>query len=236
MAVAHVLRKTGIEGTIFLPGNASEAKISALQAFGVKLEFYGSDVCETEMYARETAQIRDQVVIPPYNHHQIIFGQATVGLELQKQISSIDAVFVPVGGGGLISGVAGYLKSLDKSIEIIGCQPQNSAVMFESVKAGRIVEMASKPTLADGTAGGIETGSLTFEYCKRYVDDFVLVSEDEIKDAMLLMLEKHYLLVEGAAALSVASFIKHRHKFEKKNVILIISGNKISLKTLRAVL
>ena len=121
-------------------------------------------------------------------------------------------------------------------IEIIGCQPENSAVMHESVKAGRIVEKESKPTLADGTAGSIEKDSLTFEYCREYVDDYVLVSENEIKDAILLMLEKHFILVEGAAALSIASFMKVRQRYNNKNVVLLITGNKISIDTLKAVL
>lgn len=235
-AVAHMLHTTSIKGAIFLPNNANGAKISALRAYDVRLESFGTDVCETEMYARETAQKKDRVFIPPYNHPKIIAGQATVGLELQKQLSSIDVVFVPIGGGGLASGVAGYLKLSDKSIEIIGCQPENSAVMHESVKAGRIVEMESKSTIADGTAGGIESDSLTFECCRQYVDDFVLVSEDEIKDAILLMLEKHSILVEGAAALSIAAFIKIRKRYENRNVILIISGKRISVDTLRYVL
>jgi len=202
----------------------------------VKLKFYGTDVGDTEMYARKTAQDNGQVLVPPYNHPRIVAGQATVGLELKRQLASIDAVFVPIGGGGLASGIAAYLKAMNQNIQIIGCQPENSPVMYESVKAGRIVERASKPTLADGTAGGIEKDAITFEYCRRYVDLFVLVSEDEIRDAILLMLEKHFTLVEGAAALSIAAFVKTRENYENKNVVLIVSGKKISLVTLRQVL
>jgi len=226
-AVAHMLHRTGVKGTIFLPENVSEAKILVLRAYGVPLEFHGTDVVDTEMFARETAQKKNKVFIPPYNHPNIIAGQATVGLELQKQLSSIDAVFVPIGGGGLISGIAGYLKSVNKEIEIIGCQPQNSPVMYESVKAGRIITMESAPSLADGTAGGI---------CNRYVDDYVLVSEDEIKEAVLWMLINHFTLIEGAAALSIASFMKVRQKYHNKNVVLLITGKKISLDTLKKIL
>ncbi len=115
--------------------------------------------------------------ISPYNDPQIIGGQGTIALELRQQIDTMDNVLVPVGGGGLISGIAGYLKSTDKKIQIIGCQPENSAVMYESIKAGEIIEMASSPTVADGTAGGIEPGSLTFDICREAVDDYILVSE-----------------------------------------------------------
>ena len=147
----------------------------------------------------------------------------------------MDAVLVPVGGGGLISGIAGYLKSVNPDIEIIGCQPQNSAVMYESIKAGRILEMESKPTISDGTAGGIEPGSITFDICNQYVDNYLLVTEDEIKAAIKLIIEKHFLLIEGAAALSVACFIKARERFRNKNVVLILSGSKISLDKLKQI-
>ena len=188
------------------------------------------------MFARETAQRKNKVFIPPYNHPNIIAGQATVGHELRKQLASIDVVFIPVGGGGLASGVAAYLKSVNKEIETIGCQPQNSAVMYESVKAGRIVKMESTATLADGTAGGIEKDSITFEYCNRYVDDYVLVSENEIKEAILWMLHNHFTLIEGAAALSIASFMKVRQRYNNKSVVLLITGKKISMDTLKKVL
>jgi threonine dehydratase len=141
-----------------------------------------------------------------------------------------------VGGGGLLSGIAGYLKSIDKKFEIVGCQPENSAVMYESIKAGRIVEVPSRPTISDGTAGGIESGAVTFDICRRCVDDFVLVTEDEIKAAIKLILEKHHMLIEGAAALSVACFLKAKKRFEKRSVVLVLSGAKLSLSTLREVL
>jgi threonine dehydratase len=136
----------------------------------------------------------------------------------------------------LIGGIAGYLKAQDKNIEILGCQPENSAVMYESTKAGRIVEMASLPTLSDGSAGGLEPGAITFEICRDYVDDFILVSEEEIKDAILFILEKHHMIIEGAAAVAVASFLKRKHQFTGKHVVLLISGAKISMDTLKKIL
>ena len=157
-------------------------------------------------------------------------------MELARQIKKIDTVLVPVGGGSCISGIAGYLKSIDKNIEIIGCQPENSAVMYESIKAGRIIEMESKPTISDGTAGGIEQESITFDICKKYVDDYILTTEDEIKRGIRLILEKHHMLIEGSAALQVASFIKEKERFENKNVVLIISGSKIGIDALKTVL
>ena len=148
----------------------------------------------------------------------------------------MDVILVPVGGGGLISGIAGYLKSLDEKIEIVGCQPLNSAVMAESIHAGEIVEMESQPTLSDGSAGGIEKGSITFDICQKYVTDFILVSEEEIRDAIKLVLDKHFMLVEGAGALAVASFMKAKESLQGKKVVLVLSGAKISMDVLKEVI
>ena len=235
-AFAHVLKRFGANGTIYLPENASPAKVEALDAYGVDLELYGDDCIRAEMFAKKMAQERGQIYISPYNDPEIIGGQATVGVELARQLDTIDVVVVPVGGGGLISGVAGFLKSVDPTIQIIGCQPENSRVMFESIRAGELLDLESSPTLSDGTAGGIEAGSITFDICRAYVDDYVLVSEDEISEALRLLLEKHHMLVEGAAALSVASYLKDVERFEGKNVVLILSGSKISLDSLKQVL
>jgi threonine dehydratase len=236
LAFAHGSTLLDIRGTIYLPHYTSPAKIEALRYFDVEKKFYGDDCLETEQFALRTAEENDQTFIPPYNDWKIVGGQATVALELARQIKGIDAVLVPVGGGGLISGMAGYLKSIDKNIEVIGCQPENSAVMYQSLKAGKIVQMESKPTLSDGTAGGIEEGSITFDICRKTVDHFILVSEEEIKEGLKLILERHSLLIEGSAALPVASLLKTRNRFKNKNVVLILSGARISLEKLREIL
>ena len=235
-AIAYLLKKFNCRGTIYLPENASPAKIDALRLYEADLKFYETDCVKTEIFAKKIAEKNNQVFISPYNDPKIIGGQGTIGVELARQIKAVDTVLVPVGGGGLISGIAGYLKSIDKNIEIIGCQPENSAIMYESIKAGSIIEMESKPTISDGTAGGIEQGAITFSICKHYVDDYILVTEDEIKEAIRLILEKHHILIEGAAALSVASFIKARERFESRNVVLVLSGARLDLNTLKEVL
>jgi len=234
-AFAYACNKLGLKGTIYLPEIATQTKIEALRSYDADLKLYGTDCIQTEVYARKTAKNNNLVYISPYNDIKIIGGQATIGIELQRQIKKIDAVFVGVGGGGLISGIAGYLKSINTNIKIIGCQPKNSAVMYESIKAGKIVEMESKPTISDGSAGGIEQGSITLDICKNLVDEFILVTEEEIKEAIRLLVEKHSMLIEGAGALSVASFIKVKKRFKNKNVVLIISGAKISMDQLKEV-
>jgi threonine dehydratase len=235
-AFAHVLDKFGGKGIIYLPENAAQAKVQSLRLTGIKLKFYGDDCIKSETLARETAARTGQVFVSPYSDLKIIGGQGTIGIELLRQIEKIDAVLVPVGGGGLISGIAGYLKTVDKKIEIIGCQPENSPVMRASIQAGKIIEMASKPTIADGTAGGIDPDAITFDICRKFVDDFILVSEGEIKEAIRFMIDKHQLLIEGAAALSIGAFIKEKQRFANKNVVLIISGKKISLDQLKTIL
>jgi len=236
-AFAHACHILDLKGTIYLPSYASPAKIEAIRQYDVELLFYGDDCGqETEVYARNIAEETGQVYISPYNDPKVIGGQGTIGIELERQLKQIDSVFVCVGGGGLIGGIAGYLKSKDKNIEIIGCQPENSAVMYESIKAGQIIEMVSQTTLSDGSAGGIEPGAITFEICRDYVDDYILVSEKEIKDAILFVLEKHQMIIEGAAAVTVASFLKRKHRLSGKRVVLVISGAKISLEILKNII
>ena len=136
----------------------------------------------------------------------------------------------------MISGIAGYSKAVFDNVRIVGCMPENSPVMAESIKAGHIVEMESKPTLSDGTAGGIEPGAITFEYCQQLVDDFAIISEDEIAEALRLFMESHHMMIEGAAALPVAALLKDSRGMSGKNVVLIICGANISLQTLRDIL
>ncbi len=236
IAVAYVLDKLGYKGTVYLPNYTSPAKIEMLRSYNVNLEFHGDDCVETENKAREIAKERDYVYIPPYNDYKIIGGQGTIAIELERQLEEIDAIFIPVGGGGLISGISGYLKPENSNIKIIGCQPENSPVMYESIKAGKIIEMESKPTISDGTAGGIEKSAITFDICKKYVDDFVIVEEEEIKEAIKLVLDRHSMLIEGAGALSVACFLREKEKFINKNVVLIISGARISLDKIKEII
>ena len=235
-AFAYITDKLDIDGTIYLPKNASKAKITSLRNYGTNLEFYGCDCVQAETYARNLSLEQGVVYVSPYNDTEIIAGQATIGIELLEQLADIDVVLVPVGGGGLISGIGGYLKSINKNIEVIGCQPVNSAIMFESIKQGKIVALDSTDTISDGTAGGIEENSITFDFCQKHVDDFILVSESEIKESIRLILQHHHMLIEGAAALTVSSYLNNKSKFEGKNVVLVISGAKISLEKLKEIL
>ncbi len=236
MAFAYLAKTFGFKGTIFLPTITSKTKIEALSEYGAEIRLYGDDCVKAEMQARATAQKEGLTFMSAYNDLQVIAGQGTIGLELERQLKSFDAVFAPVGGGGLIGGIAGYLKSPPESIQIIGCQPHNSCVMYKSIKAGRLLDLESKPTISDGSAGGIEPGAITFPICRDLVDTWVVLSEEEIIEALKLILAKHYLLIEGAAALSVAAFLKDKDKLRGKTIVLILSGCKIGLETLKKIL
>ena len=227
-AFAYGVSKLNLNGTIFLPENASIVKIEALKKENVEIKLHGDDCVKAEIFARKYAEENNLPFISPYNDIQIIAGQGTVGIEISNQITDPDFVLVPIGGGGLISGIAGYLKSKSEHVKMIGCQPNNSPVMYESIKAGKIIEYESLPTISDRTAGGIEQGSITFEYCQKHVDDYILLSEKEIKEALKLLDEEHGIIVEGAAALTVAAFIKEVKRFEGSKVVLLISGSKIN--------
>ncbi len=236
LAVAYTLSRLSGTGTIYLPTTTAPVKIDRLRNYDILLEFHGTDSVEAEIFAKEIADRDNKIFISPYNDLKIIGGQGTIGVELTRQLTKIDVVLVTIGGGGLISGIAGYLKEINPSIEIVGCLPQNSAVMYESIKAGKIVDMESKPTLSDGSAGGIEPNSITFGLCQRYVDHFILVNEDEITHAISFMLEKHHMVIEGAAGVTVAAFLKEKGRFTGKNVVLIICGGNISFQQLKKII
>ena len=238
-AVAYALKELGGTGIIYLPSTVSKAKVEALEPYGpygVELRFVGSDSVEGELEAKRVSREEGLLYISPYSDPQVIGGQGTIAVEIERQLERFDAVFVPVGGGGLISGIAGYFKARSPSVRIVGCQPQASRVMYESLAAGRILDLPSERTLADGTAGGVDPDAITFPICQRDVDEMVLVSEDEIARAMRLAIEKHCMLIEGAAALSIASFLQKRSAYRGQTVVLVVSGKKVSLDILKTLL
>lgn len=225
LATAYALKLTKGKGTIYLPNEVVKAKLDKLKKYDVSLVQYGDDSAVTEGEARRVSKIDNLPFISPYNDYKIIAGQGTIGIEILEELKQIDHVFVTVGGGGLISGIASYLKGEIPDIKIYGCQPTNSAVMFHSINDGKIIEMESKPTLSDGSAGGIELTSVTFRLVQNLVDEFILVSEDEIKAAMVDLFEKNELIVEGAAGVALAAYQKISSEINGTSVIIICGGN-----------
>ncbi len=235
-AVARSAGILGIEAVIFVPEGTDPSKVQAIERYGAEVRYHGSDCVESEVFARKFVERNALTYIPPYNDPQVIGGQGTIGVELSRQMERIDAVFASVGGGGLISGIASYLKVVSPSTEIIGCSPENSQVMVRSVEAGHILDLPSLPTLSDGTAGGIEEGSITFDLCRSLVDEFVTVSEAEIRESLISFVSSHHMLIEGAAAVAIASFLKIKDRFEGKEVAIVICGANIGLEKLGHVL
>ncbi len=235
-AVAHAAQIAGIRGIVFVPEGTSPAKLDSIRRLGAETRIHGTDSLEAELTAREYARSRGMTYISPYNDLQVVAGQGTLGSELARQAGAIDALFVSVGGGGLIGGVAAYLKTVSPATRVIGCSPVNSCVMAESVKAGRVLELGSKPTLSDGTAGGVEQGSITFGLCRDLVDEWVLVTEEEIAAAMRLVMEAHHVLVEGAAGVAVAACMRHRERLADARAVVVLCGANISLATLKSIL
>lgn len=236
-ATAFGLHKLNLSGIIFVPENASQTKVKKIEELGANIQFHGLDSGLTEGFARSYAERHDMTYISPYNDLQVIGGQGTIAIELMQQLpqADLDMVFVAVGGGGLISGIAGYLKSVKNKVKIIGCSPENSPVMAASVKAGNILDMVSLPTISDGTAGGVEAGALTFDICRTLVDDYVLVSEAEIHAAMRLFMESSHQIIEGAAGAAIAAFLKYKEHLQGKNVAVIICGANISSDVLKSI-
>jgi len=235
LAVAHALDLLGIEGEIFLPASVSPAKLAALRLRTSRLRLIEDDPGLVESVARREAEASGRVFVSPYNDPQIIGGQGTIGLELVRQLDRIDAVFVPVGGGGLVAGIASYLESRAPSVRVLGCQPMASPIMAESVKAGRLLELPSDPSLSDATLGMAEPGAITFPLCQTLVDEWIVLDEPAIRSAIRLILEQHFLLIEGAAALAVAALTTMRERWTGARVVLLLSGSHIARPALAGV-
>ncbi|MDZ7681976.1 MAG: threonine/serine dehydratase [Fodinibius sp.] len=226
----------GIKGKVYLPHNAVASKVESIRDYDVELEFHGDDPYSTEMYARKTAEKKGWLYVSPYNDRQIIAGQGTIGLEVLEQIPNPDNILATVGGGGLISGIGSYVKQKSSATKIIGCQPENSPEMSVSVRAGEYRDIDSKPTLSDGSAGGFERDAITFELCQQLVDDFILISEDEIAAVIRSMLKHHSKLVEGSAGVAIASLLKHPERFAGQTTAIVVCGANISTKKLQTIL
>ena len=182
LACLDAMKQYGVAGKIVVPENIAEVKRAKLISLGADLVYHGTDCELTELEGRRLASQTDHTeFISPYNDLEVIAGQGTLGAEILEQLPSLHYLFISVGGGGLIAGVAAYVKTVRPEVVIVGCQPAASPVMSESVTAGRIVEWPSTETLSDATAGGVETGAVTFPLCVTLVDVWQVVGEDDIK-------------------------------------------------------
>lgn len=238
LGVAYASMKAGIKALVFVPTYADKSKVQAIQGYGAEIRYLPGGLSETRAhaYAKQFALKENMMWVSPYNDESVIAGQGTIGVELLNQLKSIDYVLVTVGGGGMIAGIATYLKTHSPSTKIIGCQPTNSAEMYHSVKAGEFKHMESLPTISDGSAGGFEEGSITFSLCQQLVDDWIVVTEKEIQAAMRLMFDNHHKLIEGAAGVAVAAYTQQRAIFKNATIAIVICGSNIATETVRELL
>ena len=176
------------------------------------------------------------IYVSPYNDPIVVGGQGTCGYEISKQLPDLNAALFACGAGGLLSGSAGWLKSQNPKVEAFGVSPENSPVMYESMRANKIVEMETCPTLADTCAGGVDLDSITLDLCRRYVDEIWLVTETEIEASIRLLFEQHRLVVEGSGALSVGGLLKRKEHFKGKKVVAVICGRNIPLELFKRII
>ncbi len=235
-AVAYAMQELDVDGVIFVPEQTSPAKLEAIRSYGGHAERFGTDGLDTEMHAREYAREHGMFYISPYNDPEVVAGQGSCGVEMNEQLADLDVVYIAVGGGGLVSGVGSVLKTANPGLRIVGCQPEASAVMAHSVEAGKILDEPSQPTLSDGTAGGVEEDSITFELCRNLVDEFVLVDEDAIAAAMRDFFDLEHQVIEGAAGVAVAAMLQQRDLVGGHKVAVLICGGNVSRDTYKRIL
>ncbi|MCL4492484.1 MAG: threonine ammonia-lyase [Nitrospirae bacterium] len=221
--VAFASGSLGLKATVVMPATASIVKQEATKGYGAEVFLYGDSFSQSLNYALSQ---KDYTFIHPFDDNDIIAGQGTIGIEIFEQLNNADAVLVPVGGGGLISGAAVALKFLSPKIEIIGVQTASVPSAYDSFHSKKLKEVYPQPTLADGIAVG-KIGTKTFEIIEKYVDDIVAVSEESIARAVLLFLERKKLVVEGAGAVPLAALLEQGERFRGKKVVLIVSGGNI---------
>ena len=234
LGCARALAQTGTEGTIYLPTTAAKAKVAAIRNYGATLEFYGTNPLYTELHAKAQAEKNGNIWVSPYNDPQIMGGQGTIAVELCQQLSHFDSILVTVGGGGLIGGVGSYLKAKRPATKIIGCLPENSPEMQLSLEKGEVVVIEDGlDTLSDGSAGGLETDSITFPIAQKVIDECLLVSEKEIAEGLKFMVHTHRKIIEGSAAVTIAALFRYKEQFKGKTVVLVICGGNIDIEKLK---
>jgi len=235
-AVAEAMRLRGRKATTYVARNLDPSRLELMRAHGLEVVIHGAEAGAAETEARRVAATEHKVYVSPYNDPLVVGGQGTCGLEISRQLPSLEAAVFAVGGGGLIAGAGGWLKSFNPDIEIFGVSPLNSPVMYESLKADRVLDIETLPTLADTCAGGIDHDAITLDLCRRYVDEIFLLSEVEIESAIRILFEQHRLVAEGSAAMGVGALLKHPERFRDRQTVLVVCGRNIALDTFRRII
>ena len=235
LGVAAAAQHRGIDAEVFLSSQVPEAKWKKIAAYGARIRMVGQNPLEAEIVARTAASESGRTYVSPYNDWHVVAGQGTIGVELAQQIENIDSVFIATGGGGLISGVGTYLRQKSPRTEIVGCWPENSRVLYECLRVGKVSDFPESYTLSESTAGGVEPGSITFELARAAMHRGVLVSEDAILNAMKWARERNWI-IEGAAGVALAAFFQEAPRYEGKTVVVLFCGGNLSPEVQRRML
>jgi threonine dehydratase len=233
--LGYAAKQLGVRVKIVVPENTPKIKIDAIKKYDVKLIIKGEEYIESERIAHQIEQEEKMTFVSAYNDIDLIKGQGTIGLEIIEDKPDLDTILIPVGGGGLASGISSVYKQISDAT-ICGIQSDTSPVMYECIKKGFIHEIPLRETYADGLHGGLEPGSITFELCRENIDKWIIVTEDDILSAIKYLLHECHMMVEGAGAVGIASLLAEPARWKGKNIGVVISGGNLSLDTLRLVL
>ena len=227
-AVALAARLFGLPAVVVMPTTAPAVKVEGARRLGAEVVFEGTTSIERKVRAEALAAERGLAIIPPFDHPDIIAGQGTVGLEILEDWPEVEAVLVPVGGGGLLSGVAAWVKRARPSCVVVGVEPEAADAMQRSIRAGAPVTIEPRPTIADGLMP-VRPGDLTFEHARALVDEFVTVEEEAIAEATARLLEQARLVVEPSGAAAVAALLSGRFRPQGRRIVAVLSGGNLSL-------
>ncbi len=231
--VAYAAKQQGVEATIVMPAGTPLIKVNATKALGAKVILHGEVYDEAYQKACELQKEHDLTFIHPFDDEDVIEGQGTIALEILEEMPDVDAIIVPIGGGGLISGIAACAKAINPNIKIIGVEPEGAASAEAAVKEDKICLLSEVNTIADGTAVK-QIGVKPFDYIRRYVDDIILVNDYELMEAFLILVEKHKLVAEGSGILALAATKKLN--FKDKKVVALVSGGNIDVLTISSMI
>ncbi len=235
-AIGLVAEKLDLVAKVIVPKNTPKNKLDKIRKYEVILEKYGENYDEAEKYARTLAENEKMTFVSAYNDELIVAGQGTIGLELNKQLIKFTDVLVPLGGGGLISGIAIAIKEINPDVRIIGVQTEACPAFYESLKAGKIIDVEMKESIADGMYGGIEQGSITFDIVKKLVDEVILIKEETMYKAISLLWHKENLKVEASGAAAIAPILENSKQYENKITVCIISGGNIDTELFESII
>ena len=224
--VAYGAKESGIKAVIVMPKSTPLIKVESTKQYGAEVILHGDVYDDAYKKAKELEEKEGYVFVHPFNDEDVLDGQGTIALEILEELPETDIILVPIGGGGLISGIACAAKILKPEIKIIGVEPEGAASAYEAIKKNKVVELKEANTIADGTAVK-KIGDLNFEYIKKYVDEIIIVSDYELMEAFLLLVEKHKIIAENSGILSVAATKKIKEK--NKKVVSVISGGNIDV-------